>query len=218
MDVIVDAMQAVRPKTRLRSLWASPWLKAAVLLLCLTPLLVLAWLWWNEKLGWNRVEYVARYTGIWTLRFLLLTLAITPLRRLPGLGNLIRFRRMLGLVTFFYACLHGLHYFALDVQWNWQVIEEDLTVRRFFIAGAAALLLMVPLAATSFDGAIRWMGGRKWQLLHRLVYVSGVLGVVHYLWQGKSIVIAPVVYGAILLVLLIARVVFFLDKRRTQRP
>lgn len=214
MHVIVDAMPAVAVKTRSKSVWASPWLKAGVLLLCLAPLLVLAWLWWNERLGFNRVEYVARYTGIWTLRFLLLTLAITPLRRLPGLGNLIRFRRMFGLVTFFYACLHGLHYFALDVQWNWQVIQEDLTIRRFFIVGFAALVLMIPLAATSFNGAIRWMGGRRWQLLHRLVYVSAILGVIHYSLQGKSIVITPLVYGAILLFLLMARVVFFLEKSR----
>ena len=208
-------MQAVQPKTRSRSVWASPWLKALVLLLCLTPLFVLAWWWWNQQLGWNRVEYVARYTGIWTLRFLLLTLAITPLRRVPGLGNLIRFRRLLGLVTFFYATLHGLHYFAIDIQWNWPVLKEDLTIRRFFIAGFAAWLLMVPLAGTSFNAAIRWLGGRRWQWLHRLVYVSAALGVIHYLWQGKSIVITPVVYGAVLLFLLMTRVVFFLEKQRT---
>ncbi|MBV8819890.1 MAG: sulfoxide reductase heme-binding subunit YedZ [Acidobacteriaceae bacterium] len=215
MHTIVDAMQAVQPKTRSRSVWASPWLKALVLLLCLTPLFVLAWWWWNQQLGWNRVEYVARYTGIWTLRFLLLTLAITPLRRVPGLGNLIRFRRLLGLVTFFYATLHGLHYFAIDIQWNWPVLKEDLTIRRFFIAGFAAWLLMVPLAGTSFNAAIRWLGGRRWQWLHRLVYVSAALGVIHYLWQGKSIVITPVVYGAVLLFLLMTRVVFFLEKQRT---
>jgi len=198
-----------------QTFWRSRWLKPAVLLLCLTPLFVLAWLWWNHRLGFNRVEYVARYTGIWTLRFLLLTLAITPLRRLPGLANLIRFRRMLGLVTFLYGCLHGLHYFALDVQWDWRTIQEDLTIRRFFIVGFTALLLMAPLAATSFNAAIRWMGGRRWQLLHRLVYVSAILGVIHYLLQGKSIVITPVIYGVILAVLLLARVVFWFSKRET---
>jgi sulfoxide reductase heme-binding subunit YedZ len=195
-------------KSRPKSVWASPWLWWGILLLCLTPLLILAWRWTHNGLGFNRTEYVARYTGIWTLRLLLITLSITPLRRIPGLANLIRFRRMLGLVTFLYGCLHGLHYFALDAQWNMQVIEEDLTIRRFFIVGVTALLLMVPLALTSTNAAIKWMGGKRWQLLHRLIYVSAVLGVVHYLWQGKGgIALAPATYGGILAVLFLARIV-----------
>lgn len=179
---------------------------------CLVPLMVLGWKWEHHQLGVNRVEYVARYTGIWTLRFLMMTLAITPLRRFPGLGGLARIRRMLGLFTFFYGCLHGLHYFAIDIQWNWQVLKEDLTFRRFFIAGALALSLMIPLAATSFDAAIRWMGGRRWRMLHRLVYFSATSGVIHYLWQAKGIIYKPLYYAAILVVLLLARVVYFAVK------
>ncbi len=122
---------------------------------------------------------------------------------------------MLGLFTFFYGCLHGLHYFARDAQWNWTVIGEDLTFRRFFIAGFVALMLMVPLAATSFNAAIRWMGGKRWQALHRLVYLSAVIGLVHYVWQFKAITPTPILYGLILAVLLLYRVWAAIAKRRS---
>ncbi|MEO8026918.1 MAG: hypothetical protein ABI823_10605, partial [Bryobacteraceae bacterium] len=100
----------------------SPWLPRILFVICLLPLAWLAWLWWHNDLGINRIEFVARYTGRWTLRLLLATLAITPLRLIPKLGPLLRFRRMLGLFTFFYGCLHALHYFGVDVQWNWGTI------------------------------------------------------------------------------------------------
>lgn len=148
------------------------------------------------------------------MRLLLATLAITPLRRIPGLAGLMKIRRMLGLFTFFYGTLHGLHYFALDIQWDPKIIVEDLTFRRFFIAGVLAWLLMAPLAATSFDRAIRWMGGRRWQKLHRLIYFSAMAGVVHYAWQGKTITYRPIYYGAILLVLLLARVAYASTHRK----
>lgn len=201
-------------------MWKQPWLKPAVLVLCLLPLAILAWKWTHHQLGFNPIEYVARYLGRWTLRFLLITLAITPLRRIPGLSPLILFRRMLGLVTFLYAFLHGLHYYARDVQWNAQIIADDLTHRRFFIVGMAAFLLMVPLALTSFDRAIRWMGGKNWRRLHKLVYVSAVLGIVHFLWQAKSINLRPLEYAAVLAALLLARVVLALAPARTpaRRP
>jgi sulfoxide reductase heme-binding subunit YedZ len=199
-------------------MWKSPWLYRLVFVACLLPLLVLAWKWYHQELGVNRIEFVARYTGRWTLRLLLITLAITPLRRIPGLGPLIRFRRTLGLFTFFYGVLHGLHYFGIDAQWNMQVIVEDLTFRRFFIAGAIALLLMTPLALTSSDAAIRRMGGKRWQRLHRLIYLSAIAAVIHYAWQGKALFTTPLIYAGIVAVLLATRVLlFFLDRRKASR-
>jgi sulfoxide reductase heme-binding subunit YedZ len=195
-------------------MWKSRWLTVCVFLACLAPLAWLGWRWYNNQLGINSIEFVARFTGRWTLRLLLVTLAITPLRRLPGLSPLIGFRRMIGLFTFFYGCLHGWHYFARDAQWNLEIIQEDLTYRRFFIAGALALLLMAPLAITSFNAAIRWMGGKRWQRLHRLVYLSAIAGVVHYAWQGKGITATPVLYATILLLLFVARILLAIARRR----
>jgi sulfoxide reductase heme-binding subunit YedZ len=189
------------------SIWRIKWLSKAVFVVCLLPLVYLAWLWYANKLGINQVERVARFTGDWTLRFLMITLAITPLRRIKVLSPLVKFRRMLGLFTFFYGTLHMLHYFGVDVQWNWDIIREDLTIRRFFIVGFAAWLLMVPLAATSFNAAIRWMGGARWQLLHRLIYVTAILGVLHYALQGKTLTQTPLMYAVLLAVLLLARIV-----------
>lgn len=196
-------------------MWKSPWSSRVLFLTCLLPLFWLTWKWYHNELGINSIEFVQRYTGKWALRLLLITLAITPLRRIPGLNPLIRFRRMLGLFTFFYGSLHALHYFAVDVQWNWQVIVEDLTFRRFFIAGAISLALMLPLALTSFNAAIRWMGGRRWQLLHRLIYLSAVAAIVHYAWQGKSLTLPPLIYAGILAVLLIARGVLSFSRWRS---
>lgn len=190
------------------SFWRIKWLSNALFAICLLPLLYLAWLKYEHRLGINEIERVARFTGDWTLRFLLITLSITPLRKIKALAPLGKFRRMLGLFTFFYATLHMLHYFGIDTQWNWQVIREDLTIRRFFIVGFLAWLLMVPLAATSFNAAIRYMGLERWQLLHRLVYISGILGVLHFLLQGKTYTQTPLMYAAILAVLLLIRVVF----------
>lgn len=206
-------------------MWKSPWLPRIVFAACLAPLVWLGWKWLHHELGINSIEFVARYTGRWTLRLLLITLAITPLRRIPGLSPLIRFRRMLGLFTFFYGVLHGLHYFGVDAQWNVQVITEDLTFRRFFIAGAAALLLMAPLALTSTDSAIRRLGGKRWQRLHRLVYVSAVAAITHYVWQGKVATLTPLIYAGVLALLLAIRLVLFVMRkpartaeRRLARP
>lgn len=195
-------------------MWKNPWLSRLLFLACLSPLFWLGWKWFHNELGINSIEFVARYTGRWTLRLLLITLAITPLRRIPGLNPLIRFRRMLGLFTFFYGSLHAFHYFAVDVQWNWLVIVEDLTFRRFFIAGGISLALMAPLALTSSNAAIRWMGGRRWQRLHRLIYLSAVAGIVHNVWQGKSLTLPPLIYAGILAILLFVRVLIFLSRLR----
>lgn len=198
-------------------IWKSPWYPRVVFALCLVPLAWLGWRWWHHDLTANRVEFVARFLGIWALRFLLLTLAITPWRRIPGLGGLMRIRRMLGLFTFFYGFLHALHYFALDVQWNMQLIDEDLTSRRFFIAGAVAFVLLIPLALTSTDRSIRWMGGRNWRRLHRLVYLAAAIAVVHYVWQGKGLTLSALEYAAALVVLLIVRVALAVAKRLPAR-
>lgn len=195
-------------------IWNSRFAKHVVFLLCVVPLAMLAWRWQANELGINRIETVARFTGNWTLRLLLASLCITPLRRLPGQSGLIRFRRMIGLFAFFYGLLHALHYYALDVQWNGEIIWEDLTFRRFFIAGMLALLLMVPLAATSLQAAIRWMGGKRWQLLHRLAYVSAAAGVVHFFWQGKAALWTPIYYGIFLGFLLLYRIGYWLLRRR----
>lgn len=195
-------------------IWNSRWTPPVVLFLCLLPLGWLAWRWHTNDLGINRLETVARYTGNWTLRFLLLSLCVTPLRRLPGMSGFARYRRMFGLTAFLYACLHALHYYAIDVQWNWEIIAEDLTLRRFFVAGMVSLALMAPLAMTSFNAAIRRLGGKKWQLLHRLAYVSAVAGVVHFFWQGKAALWTPIYYGVFLAVLLLYRAGWWLSHKK----
>jgi sulfoxide reductase heme-binding subunit YedZ len=195
-------------------IWTSRFAKPIVFLLCLSPLLYLAWRWQNNDLGINRIETVARFTGNWTLRILLFSLCITPLRRLPGLGGILRFRRMIGLFAFFYGTLHALHYFGVDVQWNTEIIWEDITVRRFFIAGMLSLALMAPLAATSFNDAVRWMGAKRWQLLHRLAYVSAAAGVIHFFWQGKAALWTPIYYGLFLGALLLFRIGYWATHRK----
>ena len=189
------------------------WFKTALFIACLSPALYLAWRWHNNDLGINRVEFVARYTGHWTLRLLIATLAISPLRRLPRMNWLIRVRRMLGLFTYGYGLGHGFHYLAIDIQWDWLTLQEDLTYRRFFIAGAIALTLMTPLALTSFSAAIRWMGGRRWRLLHMLIYPAAISASIHYLWQAKGYDMKPLEYACVVWLLLIARVVLYGSKR-----
>jgi sulfoxide reductase heme-binding subunit YedZ len=170
--------------------------------------LPLAWLAWGaatDGLGANPVERVTHVTGEWTLRFLLLTLAVTPLRRLAGWRWLAPLRRTLGLTAFGYACVHYLTYLGLDHFFDWDSIVEDVLERRFVTAGFAALLCLAPLAATSTRAMARRLG-RKWKVLHRLVYVAATLGVVHFLWLVKADRLEPFAYGAILGLLLGARV------------
>ena len=191
------------------------WTKLIVYVLCALPFAVLGWKWEYNQLGIGRIEYVARYTGDWTLRFLLLSLCITPLRKIPHLNGLIRYRKVLGLTAFFYGCLHFAHYLYIDKLFDWPDIWQDLTKRRFYIYGLIAFSLLIPLALTSFSAAIRWMGGKRWQLLHRLAYFSAILGVVHYYMQGKYIVLQPILYGFAVAILLGIRLWFTLTKRLT---
>jgi len=195
------------------------WLKIPVFLVCLTPALWLAWRFWHEDLTLNPLEYITHFTGDWTIRFLALVLAVTPLRRLLGVPALIKYRRMVGLFAFFYGALHFLTYLWLDKLFDLSQIWKDTAKRPFITAGFAAFVLMAPLAITSTAGWIRRLGGKRWRQLHRLVYVSALAGVVHYYWLVKSDVRLPLLYGAIVGVLLLYRVgAAVVGNRRAPRP
>jgi sulfoxide reductase heme-binding subunit YedZ len=181
--------------------------KPLVFLLCLLPLAVLAWAAVTDGLGANPVEALIHGTGDWALRFLLLTLAMTPLKRLLGQPWPIRFRRMLGLFAFFYACLHLLTYAWIDQGFDWPGILQDVVKRPYITVGLAAFLLLVPLAVTSTRAMVRRLG-RRWKSLHRAVYAIGVLAVVHFLWLVKADLLEPGIYALILAILLLARVPF----------
>lgn len=167
----------------------------------LLPLAWLFWLGWNDQLGANPVETLSHRTGDWSLRFLLLTLAVTPLRRLTGWNGLQRFRRMLGLFAFFYVCLHFSVYLIFDQFFDLSAIIADVAKRPYITVGFAAFVLLVPLAATSTNRMIKRLG-RNWQRLHRLVYLIAILGVLHYGWLVKADISEPLMYSGILAVLL----------------
>lgn len=189
----------------MKPLLSSRWTRVAVFLLCLVPLAQLGVRAVQGDLGANPIEFITHATGDWTLRFLAIGLAITPLRRLLSLPDLIRFRRMLGLYAFFYGCLHLLTYLWLDQFFDVASISKDIMKRPFITMGFLSFVVMVPLAITSTAGAIRRMGGQRWQRLHRLVYLSAVAGVIHYWWLVKSDIRLPALYGGIVAVLLLYR-------------
>jgi sulfoxide reductase heme-binding subunit YedZ len=193
-------------------------MKIPVFVLSLVPVLLLPLKALNGDLGANPIEFVTHWTGDWTIRFLCITLAITPLRKLVGLPELIRFRRMLGLFCFFYSCLHFMTWFMLDKFFDWNEIAKDVVKRPFITAGFTAFVLLIPLAITSTSGWIRRLGGKRWQLLHRLIYVSACAGAVHYYWLVKSDIRLPLLYGAIVTVLLAYRVVPNRIKRHRLAP
>jgi methionine sulfoxide reductase heme-binding subunit len=183
----------------------SKWTKAAVFLICLSPLGYLLARAYQGRLTANPVEFVQHFTGDWTLRFLLITLCITPLRKILNLPDLIRFRRMLGLFAFFYVCLHFLTYLWPDQNFDLAAMWKDVAKRPFITVGFLGFVLLIPLALTSTKGMIRRLGGKRWQALHRLIYVSALCGVVHYYWLVKSDHRLPLTYGAILTGLLLYR-------------
>lgn len=183
------------------------WIKGVVFVLCLSPVFFLGWLAMNNRLGANPIERITHFTGDWTLRFLVTVLAITPLRKLLGLPELIRFRRMVGLFAFFYGSLHFLTYLWLDKFFDWSEMLKDVVKRPFITAGFLAFVLLIPLAITSTAGWIRRLGGARWQMLHRLIYISAVAGVVHYYWLVKSDVRLPLFYGSLVGALLVYRIV-----------
>lgn len=160
--------------------------KPLVFLLALAPFLWLFYGAYADLLGANPAEHLIRSTGDWTLRFICITLAVTPLRQVTGLNALARLRRMLGLFTFFYGVLHFLGFAWLDMGLDLQAILADIPKRPFILVGTLALLLMVPLAATSFNAAIKWLGAKRWQQLHRAVYATALLGVLHFFWMRAA--------------------------------
>jgi sulfoxide reductase heme-binding subunit YedZ len=176
--------------------------KPALFILALLPLAFLVYRALTNDLGANPIETINRYTGDWVLRFLLITLAVTPLRRLTGWNGLLRYRRILGLFAFFYACLHFLSWVWLDQYFVLADIVADVAKRPYITVGFASFLMLIPLAATSTNAMIRRLGAKRWQQLHRLVYLIGIGGVVHFLWLVKSDIREPLVYGAVLALLL----------------
>jgi len=198
------------------SLLANKWTKVPIFLLCLAPLGFLVWRTLTGNLGANPVEFIQHATGDWTLRFLVFTLCITPLRKILKLPELIRFRRMLGLFAFFYACLHFLTYLGPDQSFDLKAIWKDVAKRPFVTVGFTAFVLLIPLALTSTAGWIRRLGGRRWQMLHRAIYISAICGVIHYYWLVKSAVLRPLTYGAIVAALLLWRLGdWFIRRGRT---
>jgi len=197
-------------------------LKVPVFLLCLGPLFTLTWKALHDlpqtaqipliargvdrwSLGANPIDVITRSTGKWTLVFLLLTLAITPARKVLGMPWLVRFRRMLGLFAFFYVCLHFTTYIWLDKFFDLHEMLADIAKRKFITVGFSAFLLLIPLAITSTSGWIRRLGGKRWARLHQLIYVAAVLGIFHFLWLVKFDTRRPIYYGSVLFVLLVYR-------------
>lgn len=191
-------------------------IRALLFVLCAMPALLLAHGWLNNTLGANPIEVVTHSTGEWTLRMLLITLAVTPLRRMTGLHWLLRVRRQLGLFAFAYASMHFATYIWLDLYFDWNAIALDIIDRPFVTVGFAAFLLLIPLAVTSNQAAIRRMGGRKWLALHRSIYAIAILGIIHYWWLVKADVLKPVLYALILVALLGVRAWWRELERRRQ--
>lgn len=189
-------------------------LKPVVFLACLVPLASLVHgMFWGD-LGANPVETITNTTGIWTLRLLVVTIAITPFRWLTKWNPIINLRRMVGLFAFFYGTIHFFIYFILDRSLMFDGLWEDIALRPYITVGFTAFVLMIPLAITSTKGWIRRLGGQRWNLLHRLVYVSAALGVLHYWWKVKLDVTNPMIYAAIVGVLLGWRVVKAIGRRQ----
>ena len=196
---------------------SSRWTKVLLFLLCLVPLALLAWRGYRNDLGANPIEFITHKTGDWTIRFLLITLSVTPFRKLLGLPKLARFRRMLGLFAFFYGFLHFMTWLWLDKFFDLNEMWKDILKRRFITAGMTGFALLIPLALTSTSGWVRRLGFVRWQRLHRLIYFSALAGVIHYYWLVKSDIRLPLLYGAILAVLLAYRAVMWARGRHVSR-
>ncbi len=196
----------------------SKWTKVAVFAACLVPFGVLVWRATQGDLTANPIEFVEHWTGDWTMRFLIITLCITPLRKLLRIPELIRFRRMLGLFAFFYVCLHFSSWVGLDRFFNLHDMWADVEKRKFITVGFAGFLLLIPLAVTSTKGWIRRLGGKRWQLLHRAIYLAAIAGVIHYAWLVKSDEHKPLQYAAVVGVLFLWRIVVWARKRWQQQP
>lgn len=200
--------------SRVRTLLTSKWTKVVLFLVCLMPLGGLIWRALSHGLGANPVEFIQFTTGRWTLRFLILTLSITPFRKLFNLPDLIRFRRMLGLFAFFYVCLHFLTYLGPDQSFDLGAMWKDVAKRPFITVGFLGFLLLLPLAITSTAGWIRRLGGRRWRILHRAIYLAAIAGVIHFYWKVKSDVRSPLFYGALVAVPLLWRLGDWVSRRK----
>ena len=200
----------------MRSILTSKWTKVLMFMLCATPAAELAWRAWHSDLGPNPIEFITHFTGDYILIFLVLTLSVTPARRILHLPDLIRFRRMLGLFAFFYAFLHFSTWIGLDKFFDMTEILHDFHKRPFITMGLTGFTLLIPLAVTSTSGWIRRLGGKRWLALHRLIYAAAVAGVIHYYWLVKSDVRKPLMYGAMVTVLLLYRVGVWLQRKRSR--
>lgn len=189
------------------------WLKPALFIACLIPFAQLVFNAYSGDLGANPIETITRFTGSWALIMLLITLTVTPLRRITGWNGVITFRRMLGLFAFFYALLHFSTYLVLDLFFDFPAILKDVLKRPYITVGFTAFVLMIPLAITSTSGMIRRLG-RRWQQLHYLIYVIAILGVLHFYWLVKADIRRPAQYGAVLAALLGFRMVAKWAQRR----
>lgn len=191
-------------------------LKPFLALAALLPLVRLGWKAFHEGLGANPIEVITHSTGDWTLLFILITLSITPLRRITRQYWLIGLRRMVGLFAFFYGTVHFLTYIWLDKFFDVHAMWKDVLKRPFITMGFTAFVLMIPLAVTSTAWSIRRLGGKNWQLLHRLIYFTGIFGVIHYYWLVKADHQKPIEYGLALGLLLAYRVGVWISQRRKQ--
>lgn len=201
---------------RVKSLLLNPAAKPLVFILCVLPFFWLLYAAVNQQLGANPAEALIRATGDWTLRFLCLALAVTPLRTLTNTPALARFRRMLGLFVYFYVVLHALSYSGFDMGFEVADIARDIVKRPFILVGFSALVLLTPLALTSFNRAIKALGAKRWQRLHQLIYPVAALAILHFFWMraGKNNFAEVFVYAAVLGLLLGLRVVAFFKKKR----
>jgi sulfoxide reductase heme-binding subunit YedZ len=200
----------------IQAILTSKWTKVLIFLLCLVPLALLVWQGLHNDLTLNPVQYIEHTTGDWVLRLLAITLAITPLRKMLRLPQLSRFRRMVGLFAFFYVCLHFTTWLWLDRFFDWRQMLDDVVKRPYITVGFTGFVLLIPLAVTSTAGWIRRLGGKRWQLLHRLIYVTAILGLIHYYWLVKSDHHKPLEYAFVIGVLLLWRVAAWIVERRRQ--
>ncbi len=191
----------------------SPSFQTTIFILCLMPLLALPVIFLQNGLGANPIEYVIRYLGDWALRFLLIALAVTPVRRFTGWTRLATVRRMIGLYAFFYVILHLFSYVGLDLFFDLQALFQDILKRKFITIGMLAFILLIPLAMTSTNKMIKRVGAKRWQKLHKLVYVISPLAVLHYFWMVKADISQPLIYGSVIMILLALRLPKFRDIR-----
>lgn len=190
----------------MKAILTNKWTKVVVFTLCLLPLADLIWRGLHRDLTANPIEFITHFTGDWTLRFLVITLAITPLRKMLRVPQLIRFRRMFGLFAFFYVCLHFSTWIGIDKFFDWSEMMKDVVKRPFITVGFTGFVLLIPLAITSTAGWIRRLGGKRWQMLHRAIYFSAIAGVIHYYWLVKSDERKPLEYAWIVGTLLVWRI------------